>query len=260
MMQNIAVVLRGHVRTWNYIYPLVFEFYDSISKNVDYYFSTYDLDSFKKLDKLTSTFRNKNLIKILSFKQDYMDDNAFHNSWTSPAFMAYTIFPYLNKNHQNNKYDAVFDSRPDIIPYRINDKSIILPEENYLYTTNIELHRSSLNQEYYPAIADHFLMSTVNTFYKMSYRYSEENLHSNQIQHIITANKYGTDICKLDWIDAVITRPNMCDFKNKNDKDEVMKLLCEWAMLSYEERKKIIQLFNLDEKDYLSSNNCDCKI
>jgi hypothetical protein len=174
--------------------------------------------------------------------------------------MAHTIFPYLNKNHQNNKYDAVFDTRPDVIPYRINDKSIILPEENCLYTTNIELHQSSLNQEYYPAIADHFLMSTVNTFYKMSYRYVEENLHTNQIQHIITANNYGIDICKTDWIDTVITRPNICDFKNKNNKGQIINLSQKWSNMSYEERKKIIQDFKLYEDDYSSSNNFYCKI
>ena len=41
-MKNIAVVLRGHVRTWHFNAPKVFEFYNSIADNVDYYFTTWD--------------------------------------------------------------------------------------------------------------------------------------------------------------------------------------------------------------------------
>ena len=35
-MKNIAVVLRGQVRTWHFNAPKVFDFYDKIADNVDY--------------------------------------------------------------------------------------------------------------------------------------------------------------------------------------------------------------------------------
>ena len=41
-MKNIAVVLRGQVRTWHFNAPKVFDFYNEIADNVDYYFVTWD--------------------------------------------------------------------------------------------------------------------------------------------------------------------------------------------------------------------------
>ena len=56
---HIAVVLRGHVRTWHFIYPLVFKFYESIAENVDYYFITWDTSNTNGIEE---TFEGKNLI------------------------------------------------------------------------------------------------------------------------------------------------------------------------------------------------------
>ena len=64
-MKNIAVVLRGHVRTWHFNAPKVFDFYDSIADNVDYYFTTWDTSN---TDGIEGTFEDQNLIhfQILS--------------------------------------------------------------------------------------------------------------------------------------------------------------------------------------------------
>ena len=58
-MKNIAVVLRGHVRTWHFNAPKVFDFYNEIADNVDYYFITWDTSNTEGVEE---SFTNQNLI------------------------------------------------------------------------------------------------------------------------------------------------------------------------------------------------------
>ena len=78
--KNIAVVLRGHVRTWHFNAPKVFDFYDSIAENVDYYFITWDSSN---TDRIEGTFKDQNLIHTLmgndvALRKDFIVSNAIN--------------------------------------------------------------------------------------------------------------------------------------------------------------------------------------
>ena len=56
-MKNIAVILRGHFRTWDYNHKEAFKFYESIAENVEYYFVTWQLENmFSK--RITDSFQD----------------------------------------------------------------------------------------------------------------------------------------------------------------------------------------------------------
>ena len=65
MLNNIAVVLRGQYRTWGYVHPVVFDFYDKIAKNVDYYMVTWRQLGQYGFSNYFEPFEkyNKNLVK-----------------------------------------------------------------------------------------------------------------------------------------------------------------------------------------------------
>ena len=105
-LDHIAVVLRGHVRTWHYIYPMVFDFYDSIAENVDYYFITWDSSN---TDGVQKTFKDQNLIHFQIVAKDICD-GEYYDSFTGPGFMGSMILPHLTAKEQtlkNNRYDAI---------------------------------------------------------------------------------------------------------------------------------------------------------
>ena len=70
-MKNIAVVLRGHVRTWRFNAPKVFDFYNEIADNVDYYFITWDTSNTEGIEE---TFINQNLVHF------QIVSHSLHNS------------------------------------------------------------------------------------------------------------------------------------------------------------------------------------
>ena len=71
-LDHIAVVLRGHVRTWHYIYPMVFDFYDSIAENVDYYFVTWDTSN---TDGIVETFKGGYRIGTMRNQEAFVKAN-----------------------------------------------------------------------------------------------------------------------------------------------------------------------------------------
>ena len=58
-LKHIAVVLRGHVRTWNFCAPKVFDFYNQIAEDVDYYFIVWDTSN---TEGIKETFKDQKFI------------------------------------------------------------------------------------------------------------------------------------------------------------------------------------------------------
>ena len=122
--KRIAVIYRGHLRTWNYVKNVNFSSFEKISRKVDYYFVTWNLPY--DHDAVQNDFKNKNLIKYLKIDVD----KKYYNFDIGSRWLGYNIAPFKTQQENDFSYDAVFDLRPDIL-FLINNKNkLITLEEN----------------------------------------------------------------------------------------------------------------------------------
>jgi hypothetical protein len=257
MLNNIAVVLRGHLRTWEWNAPQAFEFYNSIAHNVDYYISTWATPELRTV-KIDQTFADVNLVKKLYV--DYQDRE--YTSWGGPALLSLHIVPHVRQQHRLTPYDVVFDTRPDVAPFRIEDIPITPIQENTLYTnafTNLLDCKGDRNI----GMKDHMLVSQFNVFEAMCDRVVIDSNDTREchVEILDFAKKQGFAVSNsLNWMDAIMTRPS--GFKRyPSCTDEVYnRNLFEdeeyptWESCTIEQRLELLDMQNIEKIDYVTNN------
>ena len=273
---HIAVVLRGHVRTWHYIYPLVFKFYESIAGNVDYYFITWDNSNTKGIEE---TFDGKNLIKFIIVPHTLLN-KKFYSSFLGPAWLGQHAISYINNRELELKkeYDLIVDTRPDVLcniklvnnqfnnmEYKISPLDekldIILPGLNSLHISGIELHKT-VGRDYDIAIQDWFMMASSEIYKNLLCRYECEDGHLfSQIYLREFIEDLGINICIINWIDTIMVRPNVfkLDWKYSKDYDSMAHISRDWPNLSAEEKTNLCLEYDIELADY-TTNSITCCI
>lgn len=253
-MNHIAVVLRGHTRTWEYNRPVIFDFYDSIAKNVDYYFVTWNFENAHR-KTIEDAFEGKNLIKLL-----YVDkgSDAYYDNWKGPGWLNYNILPYKHQREKEVTYDAVFDTRPDIM-YRVTNRDIVLPpEDNVFYCTGYTNQPCPDTGKKYLGVQDCFFMSTSKVHDIMSERFAHWNdigCHSKIVQ---IAKGHGFTTAKINWVEDSIVRPNAFElvpdpfdyFNYRKTGYGLRHIEREWMNSTSEEKLRILKKYNIKEMDY----------
>lgn len=253
-MKSIAVVLRGHVRTWFYNNAAVFNFFESIATNVDYYVVTWEGSC--DTNKLEKSFNGKNLKKVLR-----LENQDFINSWLGPAWQTMHIVPYVFATHKWNPYDAVFDTRPDVIHSMIDGKSFIVPERNTLYTNRFTMHVRDLEVDanvYHLGLADILLMSTPEVYFRLAERFLMNDAVECHSDLKIFSDRLGIDTCLLDWAQSAISRPNAIEripscfdfFNNEKNQTSEAALFYDWMIMDKEKRKELLDIHNISLIDY----------
>lgn len=253
MLNHIAVILRGQVRTWKFIYPYAFDFYDSLAYKVDYYFIS--IQGSQENTNIVGSFEGRHLETCLLL----MPPRDFNDSYRSSSYYSYMIVPYKQRREKEVKYDLVIESRPDVIPILKKNVPIIKPEPNILYTTRFELHHNHRYGEKDIAIGDWFTASTSEVFDQMSHRWIEENDQSNQITARTFAEKCGFHVNQLPYVRSFIARPNITEAILPDitlDHDKLNPLCAEWAIISREEKIKIMEKNNIPFENYMTGTTC----
>jgi len=124
--RNIAVLYRGHLRTWDSTKNLNFVWFDLLSEKVDYYFVTWN-EPFYDKEKIKQDFNDRNLVKLLFLDRE----KKFYNAIYSSAWMLANISPYILENDAQYKYDVIIELRPDHAILKLSFNDI---EENTYYT------------------------------------------------------------------------------------------------------------------------------
>jgi len=248
-MKNIAVILRGHYRTWDYNHKEAFKFYESIAENVEYYFVTWRFDNmFTK--RITDSFddNNQKLIKLLCI----YPDGLYYNSWQGPSWLNYAIIPYKRQREREITYDAVFDTRPDIIYKRIENKIVLLPEPNTLYITKYEPQLGPDGNKHI-GIEDHFMMSTSNVHDRMCIRHAYRDDIGCQSQILKLATEFGIQTAVINWVIDSIVRPtafaNIPDPKKYFESD-YRKIERAWGNMPLEQKLTLLKNHAIDSEDY----------
>jgi|TARA_R110000823_G_C15924743_1_gene498980 hypothetical protein len=277
-MEHIAVVLRGHVRTWHYIYPLVFEFYESIAKEVDYYFITWDTSN---SDNIIETFKGKNLIHFQIVPKTICN-TLFYNSYEGPAFMGALLLPHINTREQTLKtprkiYDAIIDSRPDVLPIRrvmldvdrVGEQiSFIKPEMDTAYVTGIEIQKNLGNAPKGNlddvAIKDWFILHTSDSYKRLLDRYGKYKRTDAgcQIEYRECIEENKLNICIMDWLEAIMVRPTCFDisWELRNDHESIIDYSNEWPDTDSEKKKELCLKYGISMSDYMDTISITCKI
>jgi hypothetical protein len=255
MMNNIAVVLRGHYRTWGYVHPAVFDFYDKIAENVDYYVVTWRYLN-QSIVQFTEPFEKykKNLVKMLTV---YPDD-AYYTSYLGPSYLSYQIIPDMINNHHKNKYDFVFNTRPDII-YRANiDSPKLSFRQDTFYTSGYVCQSDGRpDSKYHIGVEDHFFASSFENNLIMNTRHCDGETMGchNQILH--HATKYGIKTAALYNMFARIVRPTAfrdCRDPFKYFDVDNFEISRKWTSMDKEVKLKVLQKYAIPEQDYITNS------
>lgn len=267
MFKKIAVVLRGHVRTWHYINQSVFKNYSNISESVDYYFVTWyfpELDS----DKIINSFRGQNLKKFVSV----IPKKQYYNGGNGPSYLVNHVLDDI----MSENYDAVIDTRPDILPVFTEKFSLEIKEKLVWAVwdnkpTEIGIGNGGIG------IDDTIQMMTKNTFeiYCRKHKLSDKhltlrrNVELNKLYHIswhVELKKYynlsnniqtrGISDEKIQgWHAWYIVRPNMLEHFPKDGNflkhpKNLWKIWSSWEYLPLYERQLLTSKYNILPYDY----------
>jgi len=248
-MKNIAVILRGHCRTWDYNHKEAFKFYESIAENVEYYFVTWRFDNMF-MKRITDTFddNNQKLIKILTI---YPDD-LYYNSWQGPSWLNYAIIPYKKQRERDIVYDAVFDTRPDIIYKRVDNKIVSLPEPNTLHVTGYEPQNGHDGTKHI-GIKDHFIMSTSDVHDRINMRHAYRDEIGCQSQILKLATEFGIHTATIDWVKDSIVRPTaLKNIPNPENyfQHDYRKVAMDWVDMPLEQKLTLLRYYAIAPEDY----------
>jgi hypothetical protein len=260
-MKKIAVILRGHIRSWKIIHEHAFAFYESLADEVDYYFTTYKIEGYD-YSNVKNTFKNRNLIKFLLVPtEDRVNPNNIYNSWYGPAYLVYRILPYMRQHIKNTQYDAIIDSRPDVL-CRLK-KTPLPPQTNTLHTHKVEIHNNYITGKDDLAIGDHFFMYDFETCIKLADRHIAPCPYGNQIQHRMYLEEQRIDLNVIDWVEAYITRPNIDKIINDNVVErmgECYDLFDEWNQMPSDEKIAYCHKYDIALQDYLDTDTYHSQI
>ena len=287
-MKNIAVVLRGHVRTWHFNTSKVFEFYNEIAENVDYYFITWDTSNTEGIEE---SFVDQNLIHfhILSYSihnaliTDGAKEGDYYNGHLGPPFMNMIMLPHIRRQEKclGAQYDCIFDTRPDVLPVRNqiiwgenagDDLSITYPNPNTIYFAGLEMQTNIKTNELDVAMQDWFMYMGSDEFEIFNMRYHADNWvyrHDDgpgtqiEIREYVESNPVTPmTVCIQDWCNAYMLRPNVfrLDWLDSRDTETLLYQSRKWPTMTKEDKITDCERYGISLSDYVDTPSITCKI
>ncbi len=109
MFKKLAVILRGHKRTWDYVKHNQFSCFEQLAETVDYYMVVWDVGNISR-DELILDFTNRNLkyLKLCTYVDNLdVPSQEYHVNLALPKVFQEQ---YLTKE----QYCAIIETRPDM--------------------------------------------------------------------------------------------------------------------------------------------------
>lgn len=254
MMDNIAVVLRGHYRTWGYVHPAVFDFYSKIAKNVDYYMVTwrhYETYGYSNFLKPFETYK-QNLIKFLTI---YPDDQ-YYTSYLGPSYLTYQIIPDMLERHHKKKYDFVFNTRPDII-YKLRTEKLHLKQDTFYTTGYVCQPDGRENGNSHIGVEDHLFASSFDNHLIMNMRHCNTETIGCHNQILQRATEYNIKTAALYNMLARIVRPTAfieCPDPFKYFDVDNYSISLKWMNMDKNDKLNLLHKYVIEESDYITSS------
>jgi len=203
---KIAVVYRGHKRTWDVTKNNNFGFFAKLANNVDYYVSLWNEDDVVE-DDIRRDFKEHNLVAI----QIIDPESKFYNYYAGPAFLASLMIPKMIENtaHHQDKYDIVIDTRMDA--YFFTQTYLyhqMFVDRNMLWSNNVGLINGNMG------LGDLVFMSNLPTFCTWANRFHLVELVKNLGEDVHAFNykltkKLDLNPVEIPWFNLNLVRPNI---------------------------------------------------
>lgn len=249
-MNNIAVVLRGHARTWNFCKVVLLDKLSQLATNIDFYFSTWNTNT-TSIKEIQKDFEKYNLKELIVNPVS----SKYYQNYQSIAWLSQQVIDSNEFIKNKSNYDAVIDTRPDIVPCYFKLENKFSPEKNCVYA------EFSNNQR----MSDLFLLFNVETFELFSKRYLDIDIYLRQYKWDIHSslwkwcynnNLISNEKIREFWYSQII-RPDILNFHkyaeeiiNWNDKPHHLTLSKEWNLLSYSQKEVFLKHHDIDLLDY----------
>lgn len=259
-MKKIAVVLRGHKRTWDLTKEPMFQFFKQLRCHVDYYVSFWNSPGVNR-EQLISDFAGKNLKSLLITDPS----EEYVTPWLGPAYLSSLVSGRIFREEYLTKesYDMIFDTRPDVaFELLINSKKMFCPKMA-VGTTRVEpVVVDNGGGGVWQGLDDHcFIMdSTTHVIWNQRFRLTHElqsklplpcGNHSMLWEY---AKLNGIESYVIPWFNCDLVRPNIISFNTRPSfYENAMEARHGWNMASGEERKRFVIDAGVAEQDYAES-------
>lgn len=171
--------------------------------------------------------------------------------------------PYMRQRCQSIQYDAIIDSRPDVLSRYRNNLKALPPLKNTLHTSSVELHRRFDTGTLEIGPADHFFMYDYETCQKLADRHIAPCPYGNHIQYRMWLEEKNIKLNTIDWVESYITRPNVDKLINDNIQGrmgECYSLFAEWADYTPEEKIAYCNKYKIALEDYIDTDTTHAQI
>lgn len=243
-LKKIAVVIRGHRRTWEYTKHYMFEFFDQVAEKVDYYVQVwYSNASLLNVSNMPKDFDNRNLKHF-----EISHDSTLYDAFLGPPYLSSkTIEKKFEQERLNGRYDAVFDTRPDVIFKLIGNP--VAPKPWTIGSTRI-LPRGGR----WAGLEDHVFVMDSGTHLVWNQRMHYRSVSEDGHQKLLTwAEIHNLEPFQANWFLCKIVRPNVYQFNHsKNYYDQIHNIERQWHSTSPEEKFKILTESKVDGDEYLT--------
>jgi hypothetical protein len=269
---NIAVVIRGHKRVWDYSKYNIFAFYEAISTNVDYYVSVWNTPSLD-LQKMEKDFDGKNLIALVT-PPLY---EHFGGPWKSQSWLPYHILPYKTMREKTVTYDVVCDQRTDEMIYGVNYEFFDI-QPNTLYSnfspvipygpyrdTNSKTITRDLPVSVKPHVKDYGFMADSATYDLLTHRLAMHIKPRFEDSHelMIAQYLYENNITPVQEhvSQTCLVRPDICEYATRKPirliprepsevKGVVNSSFTNWQNLTLDTKRNLCSIYDIDPGDY----------
>lgn len=241
MFNKIAVVIRGHVRTWFSLKDIVFENYKTLAKKVDYYFVTWDIYDNEFKTKIISSFETENLSLIKFVKTDNYYRGSQGPSW---------LVNHTKTIIQNQNYDFIFETRPDVV-IKVDKSKEFVYQENSIFTSweNEVIDGNGVKDI---GICDAFQGLSLKGFRVYCNRYKMLTKINN---HVDLRNFYKEKFIDIklfkDFIKPEIVRPTQVNLLFQNySRDSWTDNWYKWDRFSDHEKINLLNFLKIKLEDY----------
>ena len=249
-MDKIAVFLRGHIRVWDLIKEVNFEFFDSLPYEVDFYVATWEYTN-KKIKRLKKDFAGRSLKKFLVFPRTEDD----YDPWHGPVVMSAELSKERIHQQYYNKtdYKFIIESRFDVALFKTHD--ILIPCSNEFGSTETSGQFDSSKPYNVIGLGDHCFLSGVGAHQLMNTRLMHDpGEEGNHIGMHKFALMHGVSPFQISWFQGLIARPNIIKLKSPAQFiSQKWKLEEEWQNMSSEQKIKMCIQANCDTSEYAES-------
>lgn len=262
MTKKIAVILRGHLRTWYIVKDYILSFWESQADRVDYYAAIWDTGVDRQ--RFIDCFQGRNLQHYLF--EPTKEDNIEFNQWTNPAYLSKKLTPYILEEEylSGQKYEYIVDTRPDVFfDYTASDP---IPE---FYVGKNTVATTFMSRQVYPgrfhgmfdlcfmAESTTHLIWCARTDISIDFmiKYREKFVNLQHTAMLDFAKHHCIYTFRMEGIACEIVRPNILQFKDEVGNiiingPNVSQANVDFTSLKISERKEYLRKLSIPELEY----------